>query len=144
MHQLVMLVPLTALTYRLQGQEEEPLMTSVRDGISCLVSGVSPEDGKYIGNAYCTLGPAFFFVYVGSTMLVNVVVDGVLLHGTERSLYRAVTAATLSAFVVLGLLADGESNLTLGLPSAIALLIGNEMYHRYSEPGAEIYTTWAL
>ena len=103
---------------------------------------MSPEKGEYDSQAYCVAAMPLITVYVASIMLVNVAVDRVLLYGSEPVLYRAVTAATLTAFVVLGALANGApvppfgvSTAVLNIPSAFLLVIGNELYHRYQEPG---------
>ena len=100
--------------------------------------------------AYCSWALPLSIVYVAASLLVNLAVDRVLRHGSAPLLYRGVTAATLSAFTVLGIVAHGQptsihgiSMAILEIPSAVLIVIGNELYHRFQEPGAEVLTQWA-
>jgi len=100
--------------------------------------------------AYCGLALPLLGAYVGAAMLVNFAVDRVLKYGRSGPLlYRSVTAAFLSTYVVLGFLAHGEptsfggfSIAVLEIPSVALIVVGNELYHRFQEPGAEILTQW--
>jgi hypothetical protein len=134
---------------------------SLQEGLLCFTAphSTDPKSAPFLGHhgslgpsprhAYCEFALPLLLAYVGTSLLVNGAVDGVLRYGSTTLLYRSVTAATLTAYVVLGLLAHGEPKALFGLsvaileiPSALLLVVGNELYHRYQEPGAEVLTQW--
>jgi hypothetical protein len=102
--------------------------------------------------AYCQLALPLLATYVGASLLVNFTVDRVLRYGSGPLLYRAVTAASVSAWFVLGLLAHGAPTVkgtglsiaVFEIPSVLLLAVGNELYHRFPEPGNEVLTQWAI
>jgi len=102
--------------------------------------------------AYCQLALPLLVSYVGASLLVNFAVDRVLRYGSGPLLYRSVTAASVSAWFVLGLLAHGAPTVgstgysiaVFEIFSVLLLAVGNELYHRFPEPGNEILTQWAI
>lgn len=170
--QLLLLIPFTPLIMRLQTRaffasvdddRDDTSSTDSRgfaEGLTCFFApglGDNARDPLISGgdiwpsqdNSYCRLALPLLVFYVGSSLLVNFSVDRVLKYGSPPLLYRSVTAATVTAYVVLGVLAHGAPMLN-GLsvvmwqvPSAVLLVFGNELYHRYQEPGAEVLTQWA-
>lgn len=162
LYQLLWLFPLTPVAFRVQfmgvGTDDDPpdptLSQSMSDGFACLLWGAPPEQALYSPAAdldeQCSVATGMIFAYLLSTLLVNFSVDRVLTYGSEPLLYRAVSAATLTAFVCLGLLSAGQpttaffglSIAMVNVPSAVLLLLGNELYHRHQEPGTEVMTQW--
>jgi hypothetical protein len=102
---------------------------SLSDGLKCFFAPAKadPAPDPLLGTtgdfvwpspkrAYCGLALPLLLVYVGVSLLVNQAVDGVLRHGSPAFLYRGVTLATLSAWLVLALLDRGESTALGGIP----------------------------
>ena len=130
-YQLFLLFPGTLLAYRLQMLGSPPsscvgkvcgqpgLLQSVRQGLRCLLMGQSPESHP----AICDSAMPILLVYISSVLLVNFTVGRVLKYGSEKLLYRAVNASTLTAFVVLGALASGEPRPLLGLSMFLVRII---------------------
>lgn len=181
-YQLIMLVPLAPIIFRVQsmgffgaydddgnystGGSEINFSTSLSAGLTCFFFSdtitkdddvddsrkdqISPSTER----AYCGIALPLLGLYVASILVVNMAVGRVLKYGSGPLLYRSVTAATLTAYVVLGFVAHGVPALAgngvlsgismamLNLPSAFLLVIGNEVYHRFSEPNTEILTEW--
>ena len=182
-YQLLLLIPLAPIMYNLQSVgffgaydddnsgsdthgSDVDFSTSLNAGLTCfffsntipvdddLDDSTSREISPSMQRAYCGIALPLLSLYVASILVVNMAVDRVLQYGSGPLLYRAVTAATITAYVVLGFVAHGVPALTghgvlsgmsmamLNLPSAVLLVLGNEVYHRFSEPNAEILTEW--
>jgi len=161
-YQLLLLIPLTPIMMKVQSlnffsNETTAPSGTIIEGLQCFFSPKEQEPffshGKYIWpsplHAYCSHALPLLAIYVATTLLFNWAVDRVLKYGSPPLLYRSVTAAALCAFVVLGFVAHGDPT-WLGIsfawwevPSALLLVLGNELYHRFQEPGAEVLTQWA-
>jgi hypothetical protein len=163
-YQLLLLIPLTPLVMKVQAldlfsDETTAPAGTMLEGLQCFFDSHEENPpplfshGKYVWpspeRAYCSHALPLLATYVAATLLFNLAVDRVLIYGSAPLLYRSVTAVAMSAFVVLGFVGHGEPT-WLGVsfawwevPSALLLVLGNELYHRFQEPGAEVLTQWA-
>mmetsp|Transcript_32069 Transcript_32069/g.93132 ORF Transcript_32069/g.93132 Transcript_32069/m.93132 type:complete len:400 (-) Transcript_32069:196-1395(-) len=152
--QLLLLIPATPAVFRLTNPGSSDFVHSLQAAFRCIFSasefGASDDSLHLPDTSSCNASLYIMLVYIVAALLVNWVVDKVFSFGSSVMLYRAVTAATLTAFIVLGFFAHGHPHSVFGvsvavlnIPSAIILVVGSEIYHRYMEPGSEALTQWS-